>query len=546
MAGDVIEVVDAELERFRRQWQAEVSQRQGGTRRRAPSSTSITAPRPKQPMPQLDGHIGPGKTQAQREDYESPLYNFDDLEERENARRRGTGGIGVHPEAQKEPQSALEHFEKAIEKEGEGNMQQSVLHYRKAYRLDDQVDQVYRSKHLPPSRFPSKSANVNSSDASATVTSIVHHSPHGRQRPMPGLVESFSGAHVTPVPPPTEADPTPPCPMASAPHEIFTEILGYLAVSDVADYARLSLVCKCLAYLVRTEERIWRRICIESRFGFTCMTPEFLCTVKWMELPRTLDDEHNLATDIDALSLLPDDSRTGTTASRSMVPNLSTMYPTYLSNFKSRPRIRFSGVYISTVNYVRAGASSGNSLSWSLPVHLVTYYRYLRFYRDGTLISVLTSAEPHDVVPLLHKSNVSDVDRHASTRHLIVQQAQSASGVPPSGPPGVAAMREARRGRWRMSAMNSGTKPDNDEKGTADGPDPEGYIYAETEGPIPAYTYHLQLALRSMKGVGAAKNTKLVWRSFWSYNSSTDDWAKFELRNDKAYVWSRVKSWADA
>ena len=60
--------------------------------------------------------------------------------------------------------------------------------------------------------------------------------------------------------------------------------------------------------------------------------------------------------------------------------------------FRNRPRLRFGGVYISTVNYVRPGASLPNQqMTWSTPLHVVTYYRYLRFYRDGSCISLLTT-----------------------------------------------------------------------------------------------------------------------------------------------------------
>ena len=43
-------------------------------------------------------------------------------------------------------------------------------------------------------------------------------------------------------------------------------------------------------------------------------------------------------------------------------------YPTYLSLFRRRPRIRFNGCYISTVNYTRPGASSPLAISWNTPL----------------------------------------------------------------------------------------------------------------------------------------------------------------------------------
>src|SRR6266496_4311798 len=36
--------------------------------------------------------------------------------------------------------------------------------------------------------------------------------------------------------------------------------------------------------------------------------------------------------------------------------------------------------------------------TWIKPIHLVTYYRYLRFFSDGSCITLLTTKEPIQVV----------------------------------------------------------------------------------------------------------------------------------------------------
>lgn len=63
--------------------------------------------------------------------------------------------------------------------------------------------------------------------------------------------------------------------------------------------------------------------------------------------------------------------------------------------FLSQPRIRMDGVYISRCMYTRQGLSES---TYNQPIHLVTYYRYFRFYRDGTVLSLLSLHEPHQVV----------------------------------------------------------------------------------------------------------------------------------------------------
>jgi F-box protein 9 len=51
--------------------------------------------------------------------------------------------------------------------------------------------------------------------------------------------------------------------------------------------------------------------------------------------------------------------------------------PTYRQLFLLRPRIRTDGIYISKITYFRPGFSASSMIN---PVHLVTYFRYLRFF----------------------------------------------------------------------------------------------------------------------------------------------------------------------
>ena len=158
----------------------------------------------------------------------------------------------------------------------------------------------------------------------------------------------------------------------------------------------------------------------------------------------------------------------------------------------------------------------------------MTYYRYLRFYRDGSCISLLTTIDPPEVVPFLKFKHMGETPG-----------AMASAGLG-------AVSKHALRGRWRMSPLQPAPGNQNQGDDKTKELEPEGNVLVETAGPMPAYNYSMQLALRSSGGSRATKNTKLVWRGFWSYNKMTDDWAEFGLRNDKAFVWSRVKSWADA
>ncbi len=281
---------------------------------------------------------------------------------------------------------------------------------------------------------------------------------------------------------------------------------------------RLAQVCKRLAYLVLTEDRIWRRICLGHEFGFSAMHYRYACTITGSpvidDILGASDSEPAIEPDPKPLLPVPTTSATLVAISQSLMPH---PYPTYRHMFHARPRIRFNGLYISTVNYTRPGASSPTQLTWNSPVLIVTYYRYLRFFRDGAVVSLLTTTEPSEVVPVLQRENLG-----------------AAGGV----------MRDALPGRWRLSgpagrAGKAGKAGDGEEEEEEE--EEEGMLHVETAGVTPKYLYKLQLQVGSA-GRGA-RNNKLAWRGYWSYNRLTDDWGGFGLKNDRAFYWSRVRSY---
>ena len=295
-------------------------------------------------------------------------------------------------------------------------------------------------------------------------------------------------------------------------------ILLQTAIIDVASFARLSLVCKRLAYIVASEDRIWKRVCVGPEYGFSAMHYNWTCTITGDSLPLSIGD---LDADLDSLDL-------SDTSHPSDPFSLSSTYPSYRHMFHNRPRLRFNGCYISTVNYIRPGGNTASQVTWNTPVHIVTYYRYLRFFRDGRCASLLTTNEPLDVVHHLTKENMHN--RHAG-------------GLPS------AVMNNCLRGRWKLSGdpHRTPTRVGGEEEADSQ----EGTVYIETEGADaghanPKYIYTIALQLKSAgRSVGATKNTKLAWLGYWSYNKLTDDWAEFSLKNDKPFFWSRVKSYGN-
>lgn len=264
--------------------------------------------------------------------------------------------------------------------------------------------------------------------------------------------------------------------------------------------------------------------------GFGAMHYNWSCTISGD--PVLCTDEHRYDTD-DPLAETDELSSSSAAVLTPLTFPLTLTYPTHKIMFQKRPRLRFSGCYISTVNYTRPGAPTPSQVSWNTPVHIVTYYRYLRFFRDGSCVSLLTTTEPTDVVHYLCKENLH-------THHT--------GGLPS------AVMNHALKGRWKLSGpdpptsllpsrmMRTSSAATSSQLGPSS--EAEGTVHIETLGVGgDKYIYKMELSLRSGGRSTGTRNNKLAWRGFWSYNKLTDDWAEFGLRNDRAFVWSRVGSY---
>ncbi|CAK4022780.1 F-box pof7 [Lecanosticta acicola] len=524
---------EAELEAFRQRWREEVS-----ARSKKPLSTRIQEKRLERARgapPPAHATAGPS-THRHKDHYNEEIEPkaYHDLPDKEDQLKLGTEGQNHDRDAVfREPNSALEHYERAVEKETQGNLGESIRHYRKAFKLDDGVHEAYKRKHFPPSAFVKpKPTNVNPSNAPSTVPRTDHHSLRSGDAfgsTLRQLVDEFSTLRIEAAEPETSLSSQQPCPIAKLPEEILTQILTELAIMDVASFTRTSQVCKRMAYLVLAEESIWKHVSLGSEFGFTAMHYDFAVEIegdpinandeiaRYLDLHPTSQQKSSSEEDPESELFIPPPPTPEERHLAFIALSETLLQTTYTSSwrqmFRSRPRIRFNGCYISTVNYTRAGATSTNTLTWGVPVHVVTYFRYLRFFRDGTAISLLTTAEPQDVVHHLSKPNLH-AHRHASSSSLL-----------PSS-----VMKDALRGRWRLS----GPTP-------AHPHEVEGDIHIETEGAVARYTYKMLLAVANA-GKGT-RNNKLAWKGFWSRNRLTDDWGEFGLRNDRAFYWSRVRSY---
>lgn len=406
-------------------------------------------------------------------------------------------------------------------------------------QLDSSVDKTYRNKHYAhvwkkPAQQPPSTTPVSAP--------VQPHQDEQANLPTSELIASFGSLPIPQAEPLIENTPPPSCPMANVASDVVVEIMSHLALMDPASLCRMALVCKRLAYHFAYEQHIWKRLCQSTQFGFGGMHYSFACDIHGHR-------EYTLA-------------RRYTPFPQGIPLQIPKPLSSWSQVFQMFPRIRFTGVYISTVNYTRAGAASAyQSISWNSPIHIVTYYRYLRFYPDGTVISLLDTTEPRDVVPHISKENlIAARSSHRHPQRRMSDPGSTVDGASDTVPPvAMAAMKRALRGRWHLgqptpSDSNPGSmseRPSLPDKSRAASLDPRDVII-ETEGVDPKYVYTLHLTLRSPSSSrtvngnmthNPSKNTKLVWKGYWAYKKHSDDWIEFPLRNDRAFIFRRVRGW---
>ncbi|EEB08495.1 F-box protein Pof7 [Schizosaccharomyces japonicus yFS275] len=157
--------------------------------------------------------------------------------------------------------------------------------------------------------------------------------------------------------------------------------------------------------------------------------------------------------------------------------------------FRKKPRIRYDGCYIDRCRYFREGTSD---TGWNQVVHLITYYRYLRFYPDGSCIVYQSPSEPKDIVRL--------VNRFVPT--LFTPSGFSSAEV------------AAKVGTWSMS--------------------PSGHLVVSYNSSI-RYTNVQELQVRGRR---------LHWLAFYSLHTQTSEKIDFPLTQNRDYFFSKVRSYS--
>jgi len=287
--------------------------------------------------------------------------------------------------------------------------------------MEPDVHEQYKEKHFPKAKAPVLRINPTAGPSGSKVLpskskdsdlaekkAIVPEEPALKLKTV-DLVATFSNTSILPatslVSSGNEEAQTLPCPISQIPHEILLQILHRLASTNIPGFVRLAQTCKSLCWLVYTEDRIWKDICTRT-WGGMCWGPDWHCTVDGNEIEDDpsdeyiLDDVEQLIEETDALAIV--DPITEAMPSPVTDDLLLKKYKNdwrrmfieryVISLLKQpketnifRPRVRFNGVYISTCAYQRPGHSTLNTVVFSTPIHIVTYYRYVSCFTQTYL-----------------------------------------------------------------------------------------------------------------------------------------------------------------
>ncbi|KAG5723678.1 F-box only protein 9 [Termitomyces sp. T112] len=262
--------------------------------------------------------------------------------------------------------SALNVYRRAVEREQSGDLDDALLLYRQAFRMDPHVDQVYHREEALASIEAAQQNTLQKSTASAVHDSIkeltakVQTSLSVKSRAGASAVRVTSQVLASILAgfpndlsfePENEEEPVH---LQMVPEEL---LIMFLRKLDTTSIERFASVCR-KARVIALDSVIWREL-----VGATYIPPQI-----------TRDED------------------------------LTSVLERYLYDYRrvyiEHPRVRLDGVYIATCHYVRPGLSEN---SWVTINHLITYHRYLRFYPSGQVLSLLANEEftPQQVIPLL-------------------------------------------------------------------------------------------------------------------------------------------------
>ncbi|KIK61815.1 hypothetical protein GYMLUDRAFT_224945 [Collybiopsis luxurians FD-317 M1] len=265
--------------------------------------------------------------------------------------------VTTAPTLSQNSSSAVAIYRQAVIHEQHGELEEALELYRAAFRKEPNVDRHYEREEKLGGLLAQQIASISSvSNSKVKLASRVEHGVIA-SRSLDSVLQNFPQQLI--FEPEDEQESVP---FNMLPDEMIVNILKILDPSSLERFASVNR----RARVVTLDSSIWRKFVHD--------------TYKPPQVP-----------------ILPPDGQ-------SFLEYLSEQY---LYDFRKlyieHPRIRLDGVYIAVCHYIRQGLSEN---SWVNVNHLITYHRYLRFFPNGQVISLLTNEEqpPAQVIPLLQPS----------------------------------------------------------------------------------------------------------------------------------------------
>ncbi|WVQ79989.1 hypothetical protein IAT38_002090 [Cryptococcus sp. DSM 104549] len=408
-----------------------------------------------------------------------------------------------------EKERAVQIYAKAVEHEQSGQLNEALILYRKAFKMDDDVDRLYtrsiaKTSAVQPQQHPdaslvSETATLPLTPSSADIVSpsAPADEPYSFQRHIQTQPD-----YVKSAVPPTPASPTTPvAPLTADAPSLLTSLLQSLPVPPhelsflPAEEDLPTPIAKLPAELI---DPILLRLDVMSieQFGATCWRARYLTHYSnvWRRVAMGIYKEP---------SMLP---LGGSLGVRDLVTRHRGEWRTTLIE---EERVRMDGCYISVCHYIRPGAGD----EWVAITHMITYHRFLRFYPDGSVISFLTTEHPSEVVPRLRPS------LRGKGLHF---------------------------GRWRLLRSDQPINPETDPPFIPSKPGEKKYARILVTDLLepgigdPKYEFEMELALRE---TSRGRWNKLDILEYRSINLATGEALALSLKHQRPFYFSKVRSY---
>ncbi|KAI8929843.1 hypothetical protein BC831DRAFT_442309 [Entophlyctis helioformis] len=348
MADDILidpapEVLPEDLDSFRSEWIQEVRSKLPQQQRQ-----ETAQPPSQRPLAKALGQTAAQKAAVYRGRSTSPSKHASgstSSELRHGTVEADNSNSHDRVEALSKEMAALELYRRGEDEERQGRLSESVRLYRKAIRMDHNVEQNIRQIERQRIKLAAATSTLVVRDAAP------HAAPAGDEMDIVAKITAENPAFSIV---PSEAQDGDAQQQAvgrhfvSLPAEVIVNILKWAVFMDLGLVVDLSLVCKRMFLLVR-EQSIWKFLCWQSLLDGQCFS---------------LDDVRDR----------------------------------YALNWRNvwmeKPRVWLDGVYISRVNYLRTGFSE----TFNQPVLVVTYFRYLRLLPGNKFMIHTSTLEPKAIV----------------------------------------------------------------------------------------------------------------------------------------------------